>query len=264
MSTNDNDTAASDATGASPKPTPPALRILAPVGAVVVLGGVIGVFTFSGSAQTEGTRDGKQADGVEQPVSPDDAGTAAEAGAGGRGGSGDRTPDAARIAERLGDLTHDFAALDSTVRRLDGDQESLRERVRSLQAEVQTLSDAVDEIEPNEAIHTLEQSVEDLGERVESLAGEVDGDLDQRLARLGERVQHLEQRSRAPRFHGQLIGIDHWGRTPLAVIEHNGVREQYRRGESIGDWQLTSVDPEAGVAVLRHPAGATRALATEQ
>jgi|GEM_PF-6159578 len=205
--------------------------------------------------------------------------TAAVIVGGGIGQTGDSAPGEADAAEsdtvdapsvlatletRLEALDRELDGLNSQIRGLADDYGELLDRTRRFQEELEQQGAALDEVPKPDRIASLEQEIDDLRATTDELTA-MDDDLASAtdLAAVTERVDRLEQVPETPELNGALVTIDHWGNSALAVLKHNGRTERLRRGERVGAWRLESLDASAGVAVFRHPAGHTTALAVE-
>ncbi|SEO85022.1 hypothetical protein [Aquisalimonas asiatica] len=170
----------------------------------------------------------------------------------------------ATLETRLEALDRELDGLNNQIRGLADDYGELLDQTRRFQEELKQQGEALDVAPKPERVASLEQEINDLRATTDELTAMDDDHASATdLAAVAERVNRLEQAPETPELNGALVTIDHWGNSALAVLNRNGRTERLRRGERIGAWRLESLDANAGVAVFRHPAGHTTALAVE-
>ena len=220
----------------APQPIPRWLKIAGPVVGLAVVTGLLLMFIGGGKAETE-----------EPAPVPDE-------------------PVAEEGASHFNELEMLLASLEARVASQDEDLRALRSEQRDFREKLDGLESAIDHQGPDQAVtdrlEALQGELMDLRAEVESSEAlepieALRGDLNATQ----RRVARLEETPETPEPNATLTGIEHWGARHFAILEGASGRERIRVGGRYGQWTLESLDPDAGVAVLRHPRGFMHALA---
>ncbi|OOC10064.1 hypothetical protein [Thioalkalivibrio halophilus] len=220
----------------APQPIPRWLKIAGPVVGLAVVTGLLLMFIGGGKAETEEPEPVRA-----EPVAEVDQGN-------------------------LNELEMLLASLEARVASQDEDLRALRSEQRDFREKLDGLESALDHQGPDQAVtdrlEALQGELMDLRAEVESSEAlepieALRGDLNATQ----RRVARLEETPETPEPNATLTGIEHWGARHFAILEGASGRERIRVGGRYGQWTLESLDPDAGVAVLRHPRGFMHALA---
>ncbi|MBK5942943.1 hypothetical protein [Halorhodospira halophila] len=181
-------------------------------------------------------------------------------------------PELAQVAQRVQALEQELenqlqevaAEQEQAIDALEQAQESgLQEIEQALAAHEEALTG----LPSVDRVAQLEQQTGDLAAELEALEQQIPGVSEDRLDALDERLTTLEEAPENPRLEdARLLGFEHWAGSALVILAHDGETGRYRSGEAVGEtsWRVSSVDPEAEVAVLRHQDGTLHALQVEE
>ncbi|MBK1734912.1 hypothetical protein CKO15_06350 [Halorhodospira abdelmalekii] len=181
-------------------------------------------------------------------------------------------PELAEIVQRIGALEQEldtrlYEAAEDREQAMAALEQAQEIGLQEIEQALEAHEEALTRLPSTEHITRVEQRAEDLAAELKALEQKIPGVSEARLDSLDDRLTALEKAPEQPELEeARLLGFEHWAGSTLIILAQDGEAARYRPGEAVGDtrWRVSTVDPEAEVAVLRHRDGTLHALQVEE